>query len=66
MNNVACDWLISWLYVTHDADRFVKNNAFSMFIVKKNIRMWITIFKFFIWGDKSAYIHSEITFYSNA
>ena len=32
----------------------------------KNIRMGITIFKYFIWGGISSYIRSEIMFYGNA
>ena len=39
-----------------------KQCIFSMFIVKKNIRMGITVFNFFIWGGISSDIRSEIMF----
>ena len=35
MSNVACDWFIVWLYVARGVNDKVKNNAFSMFVIKK-------------------------------
>ena len=66
MSNVASDWLTSWLYVARHAHISRKTKHFSMFIVKKYIRMGITIFKFFIWGGISSNIRSEIMFYGSA
>ena len=56
MSNFACDWLTLWLYVACDAHISQKKHSFLMFIVKKYIRMGITIFIFFIWGGMLSHI----------
>ena len=39
-----------------------RNKALFGEQVHKCIRMWITIFKMFFWGDVSLYIRSDIIF----
>ena len=66
MSNVACDWLTSCFSSLVTLTFREKQCIFSMFVVKKYIRMGITIFKFFIWGGISSDIRSEIMFYGSA
>ena len=66
MSNVACDWLTSCFSSLVTLTFREKPCIFSMFVVKKYIRMGITIFKFFIWGGISSDIRSEIMFYGSA
>ena len=66
MSNIACDWLTSCFSSLVTLTFCEKQCIFSLFIVKKYIRMGITIFKFFIWGGISSDIRLEIMFYGSA
>ena len=48
MRDVACDWLMLWLYVADKAYVWCKILCFRRINVRKCIRMGITIFKIFI------------------
>ena len=40
--------------------------GFDVYMLKKYIRKWITVFQFVIWGGISSDICSEIMFYDSA